>query len=396
MILLLAAAFVGCKPGNAAHSGHEHNEKIEHEEHAGHDHGDHEGHDHSTESAEEHAVHDHGAETAEATHDGEITFTRKQAEAAGLTTETVTAGAFAQVIKAGGVVESPLGDEAVVAATASGIVSLATLTEGAPVSKGARIASISARNIVDGDAAGRARIELQAAESAYKRAETLAKDNIVSQKDFEEARRRYETARAALPAGGGTTAVSPLTGFVKSLLVRTGEYVAIGQPIAVVVQSNTLQLRAEVSERYFGALPGITGANFRLSYGGEVRKAERLVSRGRAASDFVVPVIFEFANVGDVLPGAYAEVWLLGALQPEVLSVPRGALTEEQGLYFVYVQLGDEIFAKREVTVGADNGKRVSVVRGLSNGEVVVASGAMQVRLAAMSGIIPEGHSHSH
>ena len=78
--------------------------------------------------------------------------------------------------------------------------------------------------------------------------------------------------------------------------------------------------------------------------------------------------------------------------------MPSAAITEEQGLYFVYVAEPDEpgVFVKREVTIGRDNGERIEITSGVKSGETVVTHGAMQVKLASMSGSVPEGHSHSH
>ena len=79
-----------------------------------------------------------------------------------------------------------------------------------------------------------------------------------------------------------------------------------------------------------------------------------------------------------------------------MLSVPSAAITEEQGLYYIYIKVKDEhdAFMKREVRLGDDNGVRTEILQGLQAGEEVVVKGAMQVRLAAMSSAIPEGHSH--
>jgi RND family efflux transporter MFP subunit len=291
------------------------------------------------------------------------------------------------------------GQEAVVAATSSGIVSFAgSFTEGEAVAKGQTIVTISAQSIVDGDPAARAKIEYETAEREYRRAEELVVDQIISQKDFNEAERRYETARAALPAGAtraGMRVTSPVSGYIKNHLVGSGEYVSAGQSIVTITQTGKLQLRAEVSERWFGALPTITGANFKTPYSDTVHRADRLLSYGRTVDDTYIPVLFEFADVGGgVIPGAYAEVWLLGAPMQNVLSVPKSAITEEQGSFFVYTRLDEEGYEKREVALGADNGERIQILDGLKPGEQVVTRGATQVRLAAMSGIIPEGHSH--
>ncbi len=358
-LILLAVAFWGCRAGAGSHEGHEH---------------DHEGHS-------EHG-HDH------------IVFTCDQAVSAGLETETVGPSTFHQIIKTSGQVLNSVGGEAIVAATSSGIVSFVRpFTEGAAVLNGQALAVVSARSLADGDPLSRARIELDAAEREYRRAETLSEGRIISQKDLDEAKRRYETARTTVSAGSGR-ATSPLTGYVKDILVNEGEYVSAGQAVATVVRNDIMQLRAEVPERYFDALSSVTGANFRTSYGAEVYHADKLLSYGRASDGAYIPVIFDFANDGGLVSGSFAEVWLLGAPRENVLSVPRSALSEEQGLYFVYVRHGDEDFVKQEVVLGDDNGERVRILDGLSAGDVVVTKGVTQVRLAAMSGIIPEGHSH--
>ena len=85
---------------------------------------------------------------------------------------------------------------------------------------------------------------------------------------------------------------------------------------------------------------------------------------------------------------------LIGAARNNTFSVPLSAITEEQGLYFVYVQEHDEDYVKRQVTLGDSDGLRRIVISGLKPGEKVVAKGAYNVKLASMSTEIPHGHSH--
>jgi RND family efflux transporter MFP subunit len=186
-----------------------------------------------------------------------------------------------------------------------------------------------------------------------------------------------------------------------SLLVKPGEYVSVGQPIATVSQNRRLQLRAEVSERYFDRLGNITSANFILPYRPDETLSlselnGRVVSFGKAsaAGSYYLPVIFEFDNTGNVIPGSYAEIYLLGAPRKGVISVPKGAIAEEQGLYFVFVETSAEHFEKREVKLGANNGTSVEVKSGIKSGEKVVVAGAIHVKMAGLSSAIPHGHSH--
>lgn len=357
-------------------------------------------HSENEHEAEEKSEHAHASD--------EITFTAAQAQAAGLQTETVTPADFTDVIEVSGRILPAQGAEATVAATMAGIVTLPqqSLADGAVVSAGQALFTISAAKIANDNPAAAAQAELTAAQQAYKRASHLAQENIISQKELEEAHQRLLTAEAAAKSLGSATQTrnvsSPISGYVKDLLVRTGDYVEAGQPLATVTQSRRIQLRADVPERYFSLLPRITTANFRLGYdeNREVFSVKnlngRLVSRGRAteSNGYSVPITFEMENRGRVVSGCFAEVWLKGQARSGVLSVPNEAITESQGIYFVYIQTHTDAYRRQVISIGSTDGLRTEVLSGVKAGDRIVTKGVTQVRLAANSGAVPEGHHH--
>lgn len=241
----------------------------------------------------------------------------------------------------------------------------------------------------------------------YERMKELVKNKIVSDKDFAQTEQSYENARLSYEALSknhsaiGQSITAPIAGYVKSILVKEGDYVTIGQPLVSVTQNRHLFLRAEVSEKYYPYLRTISSANFQTPYNNQVYELKtlngKLLSFGKAAGDnsFYVPVTFEFDNKGEVIPGSFVEVFLLSSTMENVLSLPRTALTEEQGIFFIYLQLDEEGYKKQEVTLGADNGKSVQILTGVKAGDRVVTEGAYQVRLASASNAIP-AHSHEH
>lgn len=236
---------------------------------------------------------------------------------------------------------------------------------------------------------------------------SLVKNKIVSDKDFAQAEQNYENARLSYEALAknhsaiGQNITAPIAGYVKSILVNEGDYVTIGQPLVSVTQNHRLFLRAEVSEKYYPYLRTISSANFQTPYNNKVYELKelsgKLLSFGKTSGDnsFYVPVTFEFDNKGEVIPGSFVEVYLLSSELENVISLPRTALTEEQGIFFVYLQLDEEGYKKQEVTLGADNGKSVQILTGVKAGDRVVTEGAYQVRLASASNAIP-AHSHEH
>lgn len=365
-------------------------------EHA-HDH-EHEGHDHEAEiHAEE--------KTA---HSDEIVLTPEKAKAAGVEAEVIHPGTFREVIQAGGQILSAQGQEATVVAASSGVVSFSRkIAEGIEVGQGSELLSVSAEHIQEGDPVRKAKVAYEKAKEEYERAEKLVGSQIVSQKEFAALREAYQNARLAYEAllpsksGKGVAVKAPIGGFVKNCLVKEGDYVTVGQPLMTVTQMRRLVLKADVSERYYAQLPRIVSANFKTPYNNKVYCLENLggkvLSFGKSSGDtsYYVPVTFEFDNRGDMVPGAFVEVFLLSGERQGVISLPESALTEEQGLYFVYLKLDDECYKKQEVQLGTSNGERVEILSGLKDGDTVVTRGAIHVKLAAASNAIP-AHSHNH
>ena len=401
------------------HATEEHSHDHEGHNHEGHDHAahSHEGHNHAAEGhnheAEDHSVHnhDHAAESAAHNHGDnpdEIILAPEKAKAAGVASEVIEPKGFRQVIATSGQIQAAQGAESVVVANVSGVVSFQrAMTDGASVGKGTTILSICADKLQDGDPAERARIAYETAKAEYDRAQRLVSSQIISQKEFNAIKETYENARLSYEAlnknktAKGVAVTAPIGGYIKNLLVKEGDYVTVGQPLLTVTQNNRLYLRADVSERYYKYLSGISSANFKTPYDNQLYELStlngKLLSYGKSTGDgsYYVPVTFSFDNKGDVMPGSYVEVYLMSKEMPNTLAIPVEALTEEQGLYFIYLQKCAESSKKQEVKIGASNGKEVQILEGLHAGDRVVVKGAYHVKLASASNALP-AHSHEH
>ena len=383
-----------------------------------------------------HGAHDHEGEEKE-DHSGEIVMTDEQMEKAGVDIETVEPGDFTAVMKAAGQIVRRQGDEQTVSATISGIVYWrnASLSEGSQVGSGQPLADITARHLQDGDPIAKAKATFEAAKSEMERVKPLADENIVSKREYEQARLNYQTAKAAYEGiaaskSGSAVVTTGMGGFIKSLIVKSGDYVNVGDPIAVVTQNRRQQLVVDVPECAYRNMNDIRSANFKATGNDNVYKLSELngklisYSRTLPEGSAYLPATFEFDNVGDIIAGSFVEVYLLLKQKQNVITVPNTSLTEEQGLYYVYVKKhnhnheahedhehedhdheaheghehkGEEgIFEKREVKIGQTDGVRTEILSGLKAGECVVTVGAYQVKLAASSSAIPEGHNHNH
>lgn len=381
-LFVLAVCMAAC--GSKGHD-HDHDHEDETEQHAG-------------EAGDDH---DHG---------DEIILTPEKARAAGVKVETIKPGTFHGVIHTSGKVLSASCDETTVVATISGRVSYKNhVSEGLKVAGGMPLFSITSAGmqVADGDPVQRARIDYERAERDYTRARLLIKDKIISEKDLAVVKAEYEAARLTYTSvqktrsAGGVVVTAPRGGYVKQCLVAGGDYVEAGQPLAVITQNKHLYLRAEIPEREFKELNKIRCAKFRTSYSDRLYDITdmggHIQSYGRSAevNNSYIPVVFEFNNTGDVVQGSYAEIYLITQERENVLTLPLTALTEEQGVHYIYIQVDKEGYRKQEVTLGESDGERVEILSGLKKGDKVVTKGAIQVKLASAANAIPS-HNHNH
>lgn len=349
----------------------------------------------------------HGHGEAHEGYGNEILLDHDRLEILGVAAEKVMPGDFADVIKVSGEIAAMPGSEGVVSARQAGIVRLAPgISEGVAVTAGRTVATVSAKGMAGGDAGEVARVAYDAAKRELDRITPLYKEGIVSTRDYNAALQRVEETRVAIGTSGGRgvgSATAPVAGVITSIAVADGQYVESGQPIATVSSNRALTLRADLPESEAASLRGITGARFRPSYSGEfidvVQGGGTLVSSPTVstASGGYIPVYFSLGtNESGIINGSYCEVYLLGSPRHDVLAVSEKAISEQQGKYFVYVEHEPGHYEKRPVTLGSSDGFRREILSGVKPGERIVSEGMTYVRLAETSGVMPEGHSHSH
>lgn len=380
---LLSFALAAC-----GHSGHE-----------GHDH-DLEDHDHHSEEAH---GHDHDGEEGHAA--GEIVLSPEKAKAAGILVEEASADNFSEVIATSGRILLSSSDEASVVATQPGIVRMTKAwAPGMAVSAGTQLFSISQSKLPEGDLATRAKIDLETARREFDRVQKLYESRLATATEYENARNAYENARlsvSALESGGNGSVSSPKGGFVLQCMVKDGDYVEVGSPMMTITSTKRMRLQADLPIRNFGDISRIVSANFRLPQNETLYRLEslggRIVSHSRVAegNSAYVPIIFEFDNAPGIVAGSFAEIYLIGNPRSGVISIPQTALTEEQGLFYVYIQEDEDCYRKQLVTKGATDGQRIEIKSGLKAGDKVVTANPMAVKMASMSGAIP-GHTHEH
>ena len=342
-----------------------------------------------------------------------VVFTKEQSWKIDFKTQEVKKQPFGQIIKTVAKIEPDITNEKVMVAKAAGIVLFTdnNLLQGKEVGAGQTLFTITPGGLSENNIAVKireAKNNFEKAEADYLRKKELVADKIVSEKDFLEAKTTYENSKAVyqnLIANfneGGQNVTCAISGFVEQVFVTNGQYVEAGQPMISVTQNRSLVLKAYVQQQYSGLLSGIFSANIKTLYDNQSYSFEELngkiLSFGKSVSDdsFLIPVNLQIDNTAGFVQGSLVEVYLKTRTNAQALTVPNTALLEEQGNYFVYVQETPELFEKRLVKTGVTDGVGTEIVSGLTEGERIVSTGAMFIKLAQASGALDPHSGHVH
>jgi membrane fusion protein, heavy metal efflux system len=340
-------------------------------------------------------------------------FLKEQSWKINFSTELPEKGAFGQVIKTTAIIQPSPSGEVIITAKASGFVSLSNsnLIEGREISSGQVLFTISGGAMAENNFSvkySEARNNFEKAKADYERAKELSNDKIVSEKEFLEVKNRYDNARALFENldqnfdASGQKVKSPVSGYIKQVFVNNGTYVEAGKPLLSISQNKTLILTADVSQKYGPLLAAIVSANIRTLQEDKVYTLEQLngkvLSYGKSAnsSNYLFPVSLQIENNGKFTPGSFVEVYLRTEINSEAITIPNSALLEEQGIFFVYVQVTPELFEKREVVPGVTDGIRTEILNGIFENERIVTKGAVFIKLAQSTGTLDAHSGHVH
>ena len=342
-----------------------------------------------------------------------VTFTKVQSWQTDFATALPEVKPMGQVIPVVAQVQSAPGDEMTVVAKAGGILRYVSgnLLEGSEVRKGTILAHILSDGLLDENLSVRlsaAKNDYEMAKQNYERAQSLVESRIVSQKEFleyknifEKAKAEYENLQSGL-SGGGVSVQVPMNGFVRGIYASNGDYVSVGQPVLQIVQNRDLVLRAEVPQRYAAMLPRVADACVENPVSREALALSdlggRVLSYGKSVSpdNFMLPVTLAMKGSSDFPSGSFVNVWLKTAGGAPAVVVPKSALVEDQGQFFVFVQITPEKFEKQPVVVGVTDGKEVEILSGLDATQRIVTRGAVMVKLSKNTGTLDPHAGHVH
>lgn len=284
----------------------------------------------------------------------------------------------------------------IITAESQGRVVARALPPGSPVEAGGLLVELEdARQVLAlrrAEAAlGTAETVLRHAERELARGEQLLAQKALSTQQHDDLRLAVDRARnereLALVARdtarrdlADTKIRAPFAGTVDTLAVDVGDFVAVGTPVATLVDLSRVRIFGGVTAREAARLtPGMTGRIAVADLEGRSFEAN-LVSIARVADPRDGTYVLELGmqNPGGMRDGMVATIVLESAGGEEVLLAPRAALLRRGGRPEVFVvERGDggPVARARGVRTGRVEGDSIEILEGLRAGEEVVFEG---------------------
>jgi membrane fusion protein, heavy metal efflux system len=355
----------------------------------------------------------HIAEKKEIVQVGAIAFTKEQSWKVDFKTVFPSVEKFGKVIKTTAQILPSQNSETLVTAKTNGVVKFhKNVLEGQNLIPGATLLSISGKGLANDNAEVRfleAKNNYEAAKANYDRKFALVQKQIVSEKDVEEAKAEFENSKAVFDNlknnfnANGQLVSSPIKGVVKRVSVANGQYVQAGDVLFSLVSDYKLIVKAEVQQKNFPLLSSISSFNFKSATNNTSYKMEdlngMLLTYGKNIDEdegYLIPVNFQIDKDKDILAGSFVDIYIKTTTNNNAVVVPNTALIEEQGTFYVFVQLTPELFEKREIKIGLSDGINTEVLYGIDKSERIVSRGAIIVKLAAVSNSLDPHAGHVH
>ena len=229
--------------------------------------------------------------------------------------------------------------------------------------------------------ANSAKIDLDKKQKDYERYKNLFAGGTATEQELDNARVAHENAVIALEQAqkelSDATIVSSSQGIITEKHIEKGMYVNIGSPIVSMVDISKLKVKLNVSETNIYQLkvgdnakitttiyPGVT-FNGSISF---------ISPKGDDSHNYPVEIIIPNSIENPLKAGTFVKVEIDLPSKGNGLYIPREALQGSIADAEVYIAKGDKALI-HPITIGNSNNDFLEVTSGLSEGDLVITSG---------------------
>jgi len=215
----------------------------------------------------------------------------------------------------------------------------------------------------------------------YERTKTLVKKKIAATTKLDEIEAQLKDLTAqrneATVALSRTSITTPLSSLLNDISAKMGDYVGVGDPVAQILEIDTVKVTVGVPESDVAAIFDLNEADIIIEALGKRRvKGDKIfLSRKPRTLSRLFNLELSVPNPdGHILPGMFARVELVKHVYENAVALPLYAIITQEDERFVYIEKEGRV-EKRRVTLGTLIGWEVHITSGLKAGERVVVVG---------------------
>lgn len=239
-----------------------------------------------------------------------------------------------------------------------------------------------------------ARARRAAAQNAFKRAEELLPDRVITQEVYEKVEAEYIAAQAAVSQAEAmvdirrrnlekTVIEAPFEGLVIRRMVELGQNINIGDPVVAMADMQTMRVKIYLNEQDYVYLDAEDSVAVRVEAFRERRFPGRVDRIGVKAdpqtNTFEIEVLVANPDLA-LKAGLTATVRIVVDEIPQAVMVPQDCILFRENRKEVFVVTDAGEAAVREVTLGRVEGSSVRILEGLQPGDRLVTSGAQYLK----------------
>ena len=254
---------------------------------------------------------------------------------------------------------------------------------GSKVGKGTVLAKvddeIKQANVITAEA------NLEKTKKDYDRYKTLVEQKSANEAQLDQAKFAFRTAEAQLIIAkrqlSDTKVISPVSGVVTIKNIETGSFLNIGNPIATIIDVNTLKIKVNVSEKDIVKLS--VGNKLRVKtevYPNENFNGTIKMINPKADESHTYAVEVALANAGNKLKaGMFFNVYFDNIIKGEALIIPRQALVGSTKDPKVFVVENNKSVLK-SIVISRMIGEKIEIGSGINAGDLIVINGQLNLK----------------
>lgn len=258
-----------------------------------------------------------------------------------------------------------------------------------------------------------AEAQLDSAAREWKRVRPLYEKNAVSQKERDNARAAYDSARATLREAkinlDYCQVVAPVSGYSSKENFTVGNLVSLNSLLTYVNQTDPMNIDFSIAapnhmRRRQLELAGRLRRPENNAYSARLRLLDGSMYDGTGEVNFidsqvqadtgVIKARASFANSkNEIMPGQYVRIYMDGDVLTDAILIPQSAVMITQKGTFVMVVDSRNIVSPRAVKISDSIGDSYLVDEGLKDGERIVSTGLLKARPGSKVSELPSAKS---